>query len=157
MWCDRIILGMIATRTYLAVEGILASGRKIANRLIVLFSGMVAMKKLTLNSSHCQSAIQNVQEIWKEDEENAAVLLESWLQYLIYWKIFVRIMCLYLVFVGRHSSVDKAPTKPAARLAPWVGRPQKSTTFLHFFLVVSLVSVFATDGSILNACHEICE
>jgi hypothetical protein len=54
---------MIATRTYLAVEGILAHGRKIANRLIVLLSGMVAMKKLTLNSNHCQSVIQNIQEI----------------------------------------------------------------------------------------------
>jgi len=55
---------MIATRSFLAVEAILAFGRKIAkDRLIVVFGGMVAMQKLTLNSHHCQSAIQNIQEI----------------------------------------------------------------------------------------------
>jgi hypothetical protein len=54
---------MIATRTYLVVEGILASGRKIANRLIILLGGMAAMQKLTLNSNNWQSAIQNIQEI----------------------------------------------------------------------------------------------
>jgi hypothetical protein len=55
---------MIATRTFLAVEGVLAPGRKIAkDRLIVLLDGMMAMQKLTLNSNHCQSAFQNSQEI----------------------------------------------------------------------------------------------
>ena len=136
MWCGRIILGMIATRTYLVVEGILASGRKIANRLIILLGGMAAMQKLTLNSNNWQSAIQNIQEIWREEEEKAAVLLESWLQCLSYWNSFIRIICLRLVFVGRHSSVDKAPTNPAARLAPWIGRTP-NTKFQHLLWVVS--------------------
>ena len=55
---------MIATRSFLVVERILAFGRKIAKgRLIVFLGGMVAMQRLTLNSHHCHSAIQNTQEI----------------------------------------------------------------------------------------------
>jgi hypothetical protein len=97
---------------------------------------MAAMQKLTLNSNNWQSAIQNIQEIWREEEEKAAVLLESWLQCLSYWNSFIRIICLRLVFVGRHSSVDKAPANPAARLAPWIGRTP-NTKFQHLLWVVS--------------------
>jgi len=44
---------MIATRSFLAVEGKLAFGRKIAkDRLIVVFGGMVAMPRLPLNCHH---------------------------------------------------------------------------------------------------------
>ena len=130
MCCDKTVLGMIATRTFLAVEWILAFGRKIAkDRLIVLRGGMEAIQRLTLNSHHCQSAIQNTKEIWRKDEEKTAILLESWLQCLSYWNNFVRISCFHLVFLGRHSSVDKASANTAARLASWVGRPKKVRNF----------------------------
>jgi hypothetical protein len=131
--CDRIVLGMIATRTFLAVDGILAVACKVAkDRLIVLLGGMVAMQRLTLNPNHCQSSIQNTREIWREEEEKAAILLESWLQCLSYWNSFVRISCLHLIFVGRQSSVDKTSANPAARLAPWVGRPPEKYEILTF-------------------------